>query len=84
LALAYSGCYHYGRLVYVEENGVGALTDQLFRILEMTIISSMGVIIIIWGHQWIDPLVVFSAVMGALGVIIGARITNGYLKKEAP
>lgn len=62
---------------------VAIMDDKLVHTLQLFIVLATAVCLIIFAHQYIDPLAVFTSMISGIGGIVGARIaSNGYTKKH--
>ncbi len=56
------------------------LDDRLIHTIQLFAILATGCILIIFAHDFVSPVVVFSSLIAGLGSIVGSRIaSNGYL-----
>jgi len=61
------------------------MSSQVIHMLQLCMILVAGVILILFGHAFIPPEVVYTSTIASVAGVIGARIAqNGYAPPASP
>ncbi len=56
------------------------MNDKLLHFLMMLAVLAAGIILILFAHQYIDPIAVYTGTVSGIAGLVGVRIAaNGYL-----
>ncbi len=56
------------------------MTDKILHIVMLGMVLTVGVVLILFAHQYVQPDVVFASLIAGTGTLVGARIAaNGYI-----
>jgi len=60
------------------------MAEKLLHTVQLAMILATAIVLIVFAHQYISPVVVFTSLVAGVGGIVGARIANNGYDKRPP